>query len=87
LGGICLKNKDHIEKVVNKLGLSIGCYDKLVDSLTVKELNKVLENIEYQTDTEVKINRKKHVVEIDIVEKEVDFNLLTKEEYIDRYGV
>jgi hypothetical protein len=82
-----MKNKEEILKVVNKLGLSIGCYDKLVDSLTLKELNKVLENIEYQTDTEVTINSKNYVVEIDIVENEVDFNLLTKEEYVDRYGV
>jgi hypothetical protein len=82
-----MKNKEEIQKVVNKLGLSIGCYDELADSLTIKELNKVLENIEYQTDTEVTINRKKYVVEIDIVENEVDFNLLTKEEFINRYGV
>jgi hypothetical protein len=66
--------------------LKIGCYDKLIDSLTKNELNKVLENIEYEADTDVSINSQKYVVEIDIVENEVDFNVLTIIEYKQRYG-
>jgi hypothetical protein len=80
------KNKAEIQKVASELGLVIGCYDDMLNDLTMKELKKVLENIEFQADTDVSIKRKKHVVEIDIVDNEVDFSVLTKAEYIDRYG-
>jgi hypothetical protein len=81
-----LSIKEAIEKVVSALGLTIGSYDTQLDSLTNAQLNKVLENIEYANDTDVSIKRKAHVVEIDIVDDEVDFNVLTKAEYINRYG-
>ena len=79
--------KTQIEKVTNKLDLTIGCYHSMLESLTQKELNKVLANIEGQADTDVTIKKKAYVVEIDIVDnEEIDFNVLTKEEFINRYG-
>lgn len=79
-------NKAKIETVVNELGLIIGCYHEEIDLLSEKELDKVISNVEYQEDTDVKIKRKNYVVEIDIVDNEVDLKVLTKAEYIDRYG-
>jgi hypothetical protein len=81
-----LSNKEEIQKILKALGLTIGTYDTQLDALTTAQLNKVLENIEFQNDTDVSIKRKAHVVEIDIVDDEVDFNVLTKKEYIERYG-
>lgn len=81
-----MSNKEKIQKVAHEFGATIGCYDKLLDSLTKKELDKVLGSIEFQNDTDVSIKRKKYVVEIDVVENEVDFSVLTKEEFINRYG-
>jgi hypothetical protein len=79
-------NKDKVKKVSTGLGLTIGCWDNLMDFLPKKELDKVLKNIEWQTDTDVSIKRKSYVVEIDICENAVDFSVLTKEEFIARYG-
>jgi hypothetical protein len=81
-----MTNKDQVQKVANKLGLEIGCWDEIMELLSKKELNKILANIEYQEDTDVSIKRKKYVVEIDTIENEIDFSVLTKEEYINRYG-
>jgi hypothetical protein len=79
-------NKEKIQTIVNEFGLTIGCYDKMMDSLSNKDLNEVLKNLAWQNDTDVKIRRKDYVVEIDIVDGEVDFSVLSKAEYIDRYG-
>lgn len=81
-----MSNRDKIEKVVSGLGYEIGCYDDKLELLSKKELDKVLNNIEFQSDTDVSIKRKLHVVEIDIDCDEVDFSVLSKAEYISRYG-
>lgn len=81
-----MTNKAKVEKQAKELGYTIGIYNDKIDLMTTKELNKVLENMEFQADTDVSIKRKKHVVEIDIVDNEVDLKVLTKNEYIDRYG-
>ena len=81
-------NKTKVESVANKNGLTIGCWNAKIDLLKPVQLKKVLAEIEYEssTDVDVAINRRKHVVEISFVDNEVDFNVLTKAEYIDRYG-
>ncbi len=81
-----MTNKIKIKNVANSLDLKIGCYDNKLDLLSKTQLKKVTDNIEFQSDTDVTINRKKYVVEIDIIDNEVDFSVLTKAEYIDRYG-
>lgn len=79
-----MTNKEIIEIKANKDGLVIGCWDDKMESLNKKELQKVLDSMEY--DVDVKIGRKLHVVEIDVVDNEIDFSVLTKGEYINRYG-
>jgi len=81
-----MTNKEKIQNEAQKHDLTIGCWDDKLESLTQKELKKVLENLQYQEDTDVSIKRKPHVVEIDIVDNEVDLKILTKEEFINRYG-
>lgn len=81
-----MSNKMKIRKVVRQLGCEIGCWNGVMELLNEKELDKVLANIKFDKDTDVKIDKKDYVVEIDTVDKEVDFSILTKEEYIDRYG-
>lgn len=78
--------KERIESHLASKELTLGCYDQTLEKLSEEELQKVLENAEYQTDTDVKIKNKPYVVEIDIVDSEVDFSVLTKFEYISRYG-
>ena len=81
-----MTNKEQIQEVLEKEGLTIGIYHDLVESIKGKWLKEVLENSPNETDTDVLINRKPHVVEIDTVDGEVDLRVITKEEYIRRYG-
>lgn len=85
-----MTNKELVLKKIDSIDMGreikLGGWDSLIESLSKKELNKVLENIEYEADTDVSIKRKAYVVQIDIVEDEVDFNVITKTEYISRYG-
>lgn len=81
-----MTNREKIEQVASKDGLIIGCWDNAIESLSQKELKKVLENVLHQCDTDVQVRRKKYVVEIDIVDNEVDLSMITKDDYIDRYG-
>lgn len=75
-----------IEKILNE-GYDIGIYDKKLDTVNQQNLKKVLDNIKYQCDTMININRKKYIVEIDIIDNnEVDFNVLSLREYESRYG-
>ena len=75
-----------IEKVFNE-GYDMGIYDKFLDTVNQQNLKKVLNNIKYQCDTKININRKKYIVEIDIIDNnEVDFNVLSLREYESRYG-
>lgn len=78
--------KERIEAYLITKDLTLGCYDKALEKLPESELQKVLENAPYQADTDVLVKNKPYVVEIDIVDDEVDFSVLTKSEYISRYG-
>lgn len=79
-------NKELILEEIKRQGLKLGIYHKQLDLLTKPMLKRVIEGIEFESDTDVSIKRRKHVVEIDIVDDEVDLRIITKEEYISRYG-
>ena len=81
-----IDNQLQILQELYKLNLNLGCYDKGINVLNDRWIKEVVKNIKFEEDTIVCISRKKYVVEIDIVDNEVDFNLLSKEEYINRYG-
>ena len=79
-------NKQIIIEKIKSEGYDIGIYDKFIDKLNKTNLKKVLDNIRYTSDTKVFIDRKPFIVEIDEVDNEVDFNVLTLKEYEYRYG-
>lgn len=80
------KNKEKAIKRAEELELTLGSYDKELEKVSSSEFQRVLDNMKYQEDTDVMIKGKLHVVEIDIVDNEIDLNMLTQEEYIERYG-
>lgn len=81
-----ISNKQTIQECLQGK-YAIGCYDNDIEMLSKKELKKVLDNIfEEATDIIVKVRNKVYVVELTTVDEEKDFNLLTKAEYISRYG-
>lgn len=81
-----MTKKEIIEKKLKENGYALGCWSTMMELLPKKELEKVLVNMLYQEDTDVMIRRKLYVVEIDEVDGEVDFSVLSQEEYISRYG-
>ena len=89
-----MTNKQAIEKKIKEqtsvIGFEpkLGTYSDKLDKLNQVNLKKVLEAIELldSTDETIFINRKPHVVEIVWIEDEVDLNVLSKDEHLERYG-
>lgn len=82
-----MANRDKIESKINKLGYKIGVYHDRIDRLSSKELKKVLDAVEEDyTDVDVKVRGKDFVVEVATVDSEKDIMILSKPEYIRRYG-
>ena len=80
---------ERIQKLVKETGVnfSLGCWDKNIEKISKKELKKVIDSIYGDsTDVDVYIRKKLYVLQISVVDNEIDFNLLTQEEYISRYG-
>ena len=80
---------ERIQKLVKETGVkfSLGCWDKNIEKVSKKELKKVIDSIYGDsTDVDIYIRKKLYVLQISVVDYEIDFNLLTKEEYISRYG-
>lgn len=81
-----MTNKERIIKHLNG-DYTIGCWDDKIEQMSLYALRKFLKELHYEsTDIIVTINRKVHVIEVNIMDKEIDFSVLTKAEYIDRYG-
>lgn len=82
-----MTKQEILTKAINKLGFEIGCLDPMVEKLPKAALDEVIKNIPYaSTDIDVKIRGKLHVVEIVECDREIDIDILTQSEYIDRYG-
>jgi hypothetical protein len=82
-----MSNKELIQNKIKSFNYVLGCYNPHIDKLSKKELNKVLESIECEhTDIHITLNRKKYVVEVKTVDNEKDLDILSYDEYIDRYG-
>ena len=92
-----MTNKEIFENALNELSKEddvkyvIGCYSNLIDELSKRTINRIIENINYlsYTDIEITHKRKKYVIEVSIVyfsdRVEIDLVALTKEEYSARY--
>lgn len=84
-----MTNKEILQKKINNLegNFALGCYNNDIEKLSKIELMKVINNIDQEyTDVDVKIKRKDYVIEITTVDQEKDLNILTRGEYIKRYG-
>lgn len=67
-----MTNKQRVEKYLLKLEYKLGCYDSGLEKLNGSNLKKIIDNIEYTTDTKVFINRKPYIVQIDEIDNEID---------------
>lgn len=79
-------NKKLVIKELEKEGYKLGCWDSEINKLNNTNLKKVLDNISFESDTKVFLNRKPYIVQIDNVEGEIDFNMIILEEYEDSFG-
>ena len=81
-------NKEKIIKQIEKEGFKFGCYDLEIEKLNPSNLKKVLDVVKYgeSTDVPVFINRRKHIIEVSVVDNEVDLQILTLKDYENRYG-
>lgn len=82
--------QDQIAKIneSNNLNLSLGIYNNMVEKMTKKSFDNVIEEIKFlsSTDVDVRINRKDYVAEISVFDDIIDINILNKDEYINLYG-
>ena len=83
---VIMTNKQRIENKLENINCSLGCYDSKIDKLSQKELKKVLDNLEFDTDVEVTLNRKKHIIEVFFIDNEVDLSVKSLNEYSSTYG-
>jgi hypothetical protein len=82
-----MKNKLKLKEKLLSVGFSLGCYDSEIEKLSKKELDKILDNIEFgTTDIGVTIDNNKYIVEIYHVDNEVDLKIITPKEYAKTYG-
>lgn len=81
-----MKNLERILKKVNAEGYMLGCYDRQIDKLNNQNLKKVLDNIRWKNDVKVFLNRKPYIVQLDEIDGEIDFNMISLSEYENRYG-
>jgi hypothetical protein len=66
----------------------LGTYNSMLEKLTEKDLERVLENIKYaSTDIQVTIDNENFIVEVMTCDDEIDFDVLSKDVYMKRYGI
>lgn len=76
-----------ITERANALGLTIGLYDESIENMSLKQLDEVLDQLEFGTgDVLISIRRKQYVLEVVIDANELDLHLLSREEYENKYG-
>ena len=80
---------ERIEELIKETGVNfcLGCWDKNIEKISKKEINTAVGSIYGDsTDVDIYIRKKLYVLQISVVDDEIDFNLLTQEEYISRHG-
>lgn len=82
-----MNNRERLIKAISQFGYSLSIYDHTIDKLSSRTINKIIKSfMGDSTDIDVTLNRKPCVVEMSVVDDEVDITMLTKEQYINRYG-
>lgn len=76
-----------ITERANELGLTVVSYDESIENMSLKHLDEVLDQLEFGTgDIKVSIRRKQYVLEVVIDDNELDLQLLSRDEYKNKYG-
>lgn len=85
-----MKNRKLIEdklKTITYCDAKIGTYDSLMEKVNESDMQVILDFVdEGWIDIPVDIDNKKYVVEIETVENEVDFHVISAEDYEKKYG-
>ena len=82
-----MNNRERLIKTISQFGYSLSIYDHTIDKLSSRMINKIIKSfMGDSTDIDVTLNKKPCVVEMSVVDNEVDMAMLTKEQYINRYG-
>lgn len=82
-----MTNKQRIERKLKDTQFKMGGYNSNLELLNASNLKKVIDNMLHgSTDVDVSINRKPFVIEIYHVDDEIDFGIISKQTYINRYG-
>lgn len=82
-----MTNEERIQKKLEGTEFIMGGFNDKMELLNIGNLKKVMKDMLYgSTDIDVFVNRKPYVVEVSHVDNEIDFGIITKEEYINRYG-
>lgn len=82
-----MTNEQRIKKALKGTEFILGGFNDNMEKLNASNLKKVMNEMTYgSTDVDVFINRKPFVVEISHVDNEIDFGIISKAEYINRYG-
>ena len=76
-----------ITERANTLGLIVATYDEGIENVSLKQLDAVLDQLEFGTgDVLISIRRKQYVLEVVIDANELDLHLLSREDYESKYG-
>ena len=83
-----ISNKEYITQKFSVEGYVIGCYDKLIDTLSKRTINRIVDSaLSYDwTDLLITSKGKKYIVEISTVDREKDLQISTPKEYEQTYG-
>lgn len=82
-----MTNRENIKDKLINIGYELGGYNCLINKVEGKDLVNLLSVLDEEaTDIDVKINNREYVIELVTVDMEKYFSILTKEEYINRYG-
>ena len=83
-----MNNRQAITKAVKEAGAKIGCYDKEVNRLDKKALEKVIDMIPYKDSTDIDVihNGTNYVIEMESVDNEIDLYIISLEDYNNKYG-
>lgn len=82
-----MANKEIINSKLKDSTYIIGCYDNTLEQLSKEELDKVIDRMfDDYTDVEVYVKNIPYIVEIATVGNEIDFSMISKDGYANKYG-
>lgn len=80
-----LLKKEILKKSIEEKGYALGCYDPKIEELSEENFRKVIQEWSEKEDIHIYLNNTPHIVEVFIVDNEIDFSVLSQEEYNRRY--